>query len=53
MKTFGNVKSSGFGFAVVAAGQRNMTADPQVIATSTEGGFRITCLLYTSPSPRD
>ena len=42
MKTFGNVKSSGFGFAVVAAGQRNVTADPQVIATSTEGGFRIT-----------
>ena len=42
MKTLGNVKGSGFGFAVVAAGQRNMTADPQVIATSTEGGFRIT-----------
>lgn len=42
MKTLGNVKSSGFGFAVVAAGQRNMTADPQVIATSTEGCFRIT-----------
>ena len=42
MKTLGSVKGSCFGFAVVAAGQRNMTADPQVIATSTEGGFRIT-----------
>lgn len=41
MKT-GNVKGMSFGFASVNAGQRNMHVEPQVIAVSTEGGFRIT-----------
>lgn len=31
-----------FGFSVVNAGQRNVIVEPQVIATSTEGSFRIT-----------
>lgn len=31
-----------FGFASVNAGQRNVVVTPQVIAVSTEGGFRIT-----------
>lgn len=34
-----NVK---FGFSAVNAGQRNVNYDPQVIAVSTPGGFRIT-----------
>lgn len=41
MKT-GNVKAMSFGFSAVNAGQRNITVEPQVIATSTEGGFRLT-----------
>lgn len=41
MKT-GNVKAMGFGFGVVNAGQRNVTVEPQFIAVSTEGNFRIT-----------
>lgn len=41
MKT-GNVKGMSFGFSSVNAGQRNMHVEPQVIAVSTEGGFRIT-----------
>lgn len=31
-----------FGFSAVNAGQRNVNHDPQVIAVSTPGGFRIT-----------
>jgi hypothetical protein len=31
-----------FGFSAVNAGQRNTTLEPQVIAVSTEGNFRIT-----------
>lgn len=41
MKT-SNVKGMGFGFSAVNAGQRNVAVEPQVIAVSTEGGFRIT-----------
>lgn len=41
MKT-SNVKAMGFGFGVVNAGQRNVTVEPQFIAVSTEGNFRIT-----------
>ena len=41
MKT-GNIKAMGFGFGVVNAGQRNVTVEPQFIAVSTEGNFRIT-----------
>lgn len=41
MKT-GNVKAMGFGFGVVNAGQRNIVVEPQFIAVSTEGNFRIT-----------
>lgn len=41
MKTL-NVKSMGFGFSAVNAGQRNVSVEPQVIAVSTEGNFRIT-----------
>lgn len=41
MKT-GIVKAMGFGFGVVNAGQRNVTVEPQFIAVSTEGNFRIT-----------
>lgn len=41
MKT-GNVKGFGFGFSAVNVGQRNVNVEPQVIATSTDGGFRVT-----------
>ena len=41
MKTI-NGKSMSFGFSAVNAGQRNVVVEPQVIAVSTEGGFRIT-----------
>lgn len=41
MKT-SNVKAMGFGFSAVNAGQRNVSVEPQVIAVSTEGNFRIT-----------
>lgn len=41
MKT-SNVKAMGFGFGVVNAGQRNVQVEPQFIAVSTEGNFRIT-----------
>lgn len=41
MKTM-NGKSMSFGFSAVNAGQRNVVAEPQVIAVSTEGGFRLT-----------
>lgn len=41
MKT-GNLKGMSFGFSAVNVGQRNVNVEPQVIATSTEGGFRIT-----------
>ena len=41
MKT-GNVKGMSFGFGVVNAGQRNVVVEPQFIAVSTEGNFRIT-----------
>lgn len=43
MKT--NVKAMGFGFSAVNAGQRNTTVEPQIIAVSTEGNFRITPLV--------
>lgn len=39
MKT---VKSLNFGFSAVNAGQRNVSVEPQVIAVSTEGNFRMT-----------
>lgn len=41
MKTNG-LKAMGFGFSAVNAGQRNVSVEPQVIAVSTEGNFRIT-----------
>ena len=41
MKT-SNVKAMGFGFSAVNAVQRNVSIEPQVIAVSTEGNFRIT-----------
>lgn len=41
MKT-SNVKAMGFGFSAVNAGQRNVSVEPQVIAVSTEGNFRLT-----------
>lgn len=37
-----NVKGMSFGFSAVNAGQRNVVVDPQIIAVSTEGGFRMT-----------
>lgn len=40
MKT--TFKKSAFGFSAVNAGQRNVTVEPQLIATSTAGGFRLT-----------
>lgn len=43
MKTVNaNVKGMSFGFGAVNAGQRNTVVAPQLIATSTEGGFRLT-----------
>lgn len=39
MKT---VKSLNFGFSAVNAGQRNASIEPQLIAVSTEGNFRMT-----------
>lgn len=43
MKETSNVKRGlSFGFAPVNAGQRQITYEPQVIATSTDGGFRMT-----------
>lgn len=43
MKTVNSSKVGiGFGFSAVNAGQRNVTVEPQVIAVSTEGNFRIT-----------
>lgn len=41
MKT-SNVKGMSFGFSAVHAGQRNVSVAPQLIVTSTEGGFRMT-----------
>lgn len=41
MKTFGNGKM-GFGFSAVVAGQRNGASEPELVATSTPGGFRLT-----------
>ena len=41
MKTNG-LKSMGFGFSAVNAGQRNTVVEPQVICVSTEGNFRLT-----------
>ena len=40
MKT--TTKKSAFGFSAVNAGQRNVAVDPQIIATSTLGAFRLT-----------
>ena len=39
MKT---VNGMSFGFSAVNAGQRNVAVEPQVIAVSTEGNFRMT-----------
>ena len=41
MKTT-TVKKSAFGFAAVNAGQRNVAVEPQLVATSTNGAFRLT-----------
>jgi hypothetical protein len=41
MKT-GMSKGISFGFSSVHAGQRNVSVEPQLIATSTDGGFRLT-----------
>lgn len=41
MKT-SNVKGMSFGFSAVNAGQRNTVVEPQIIAVSTEGSFRMT-----------
>ena len=40
MKT--TVKTSAFGFSAVNAGQRNVAVEPQLVALSTLGGFRLT-----------
>lgn len=40
MKTI--AKKSAFGFAAVNAGQRNVASEPQLVALSTLGGFRLT-----------
>ena len=40
MKT--TTKKTAFGFSAVNAGQRNVAVDPQLIATSTLGAFRLT-----------
>ena len=40
MKTF--AKKYAFGFAAVNAGQRNVAVEPQLVALSTLGGFRLT-----------
>jgi len=40
MKTFSNLRTAGFAGCI--SGQRNVVVAPQVIACSTEGGFRIT-----------
>lgn len=46
MKEISNVKRGlSFGFAPVNAGQRQVTYEPQVIATSTDGGFRMTPII--------
>lgn len=37
-----NVKGMSFGFSAVNAGQRNVSVEPQLIAVSTEGSFRMT-----------
>ena len=37
-----NVKGMSFGFSAVNAGQRNTVVEPQIIAVSTEGSFRMT-----------
>lgn len=39
MKTFGKMS---FGFSAVSAGQRNVTYEPELVANSSLGGFRIT-----------
>ena len=36
---------SKFGFSVVNAGQRNVSVNPQLIVTTTNGGFRVTAPL--------
>lgn len=41
MKTNG-LKSMNFGFSAVQIGQRNQVVEPQCVAVSTEGNFRIT-----------
>ncbi len=41
MKTFGNGKM-GFGFSAVVAGQRGNTSEPELVVTTTPGGFRLT-----------
>lgn len=40
MKT--TTKKSAFGFSAVNAGQRNVAVEPQLVALSTPGGFRLT-----------
>jgi len=42
MKSVGKVAGLAFGFSAVNAGQRNASSEPQVIAVSTEGNFRLT-----------
>lgn len=37
-----SVKKSAFGFSAVNAGQRNVAVEPQLVATSTLGQFRLT-----------
>lgn len=37
-----SIKKSAFGFSAVNAGQRNVSVEPQLIAVSTSGGFRLT-----------
>ena len=46
MKEVSNVKKGlSFGFSTVNNGQRQVVHEPQLIATSTEGGFRITPII--------
>jgi len=45
MKTVKSTAGLSFGFSAVTAGQRNTTSEPQVIAVSTEGNFRLTSIV--------
>lgn len=45
MKEIKSNKGLSFGFSSVNAGQRNVVVEPQVVAVSTPGGFRLTPII--------